>query len=324
VLRWSEVPVLRRVEPFVVAILSAVLIAAVLPAGGAAATGFSWGTTIGVGLLFLLYGARMAPAEAIAGLRNWRLQGSVAATTYLLFPLLGIVLALAVGHVLDDGLVAGLLFLCALPSTVQSCVVFTAMAHGNVPGAVVSATVSNLTGIGITPVLAALLLGSSGAGPDAGAIGRIVLQLLVPFLLGLVLGRWIGTWVRAHRKPLTLLDRGVIVAVVYAAFSRGVRQGVWSEVTVTEVLVVIGCAASLLALVLVTSWWVPRWWGASRADRVTTMFCGSNKSLATGLPMATVIFPPHVVGLVALPVILYHPLQITVCSFIAGRLGRQR
>ena len=322
--RWSRVPVLRKVEPLVVAILSAVLVAALLPAGGAVATGFSWGTTVGVGVLFLLYGARMAPAEAVAGLRDWRLQGSVAAATYLLFPLLGLALALVVGHVLDDGLVAGLLFLCALPSTVQSCVVFTAVAHGNVPGAVVSATVSNLAGIGVTPVLAALLLGSTGAGPDAGAVGRIVLQLLVPFLLGLLLGRWIGDWVRAHRGPLTLLDRGVIVAVVYAAFSRGVRQGVWSEVTPAEVLVVLGCAALLLSAVLVIGWWVPRWWGASRADRVTTVFCGSTKSLATGLPMATVLFPPHVVGLVVLPVILYHPLQITVCSFLAGRLGRQR
>jgi sodium/bile acid cotransporter 7 len=224
--------------------------------------------------------------------------------------------------VLDAGLVAGLVFLCVLPSTVQSCVVFTAAAGGDVPGAVVGATVSNLAGIGLTPALVALLLGSSGAGPDAGAVGRIVLQLLVPFLLGLGVGRWVGGWVRAHRGPLTLLDRAVIVAVVYAAFSRGVRQGVWSEVTVAEVAVVLGCAALLLTLVLAAAWWVPRWWGAGRAQRVTTVFCGSTKSLATGLPMATVLFPPHVVGLVALPVILYHPLQTAVCSFLATRLGR--
>jgi len=321
-MRWSDVPVLRRVEPFVVAILLAILVAALLPAGGAVATGFSWGTTIGVGVLFFVYGARMAPAEAIAGLRNWRLQGAVAATTYLVFPVLGLVLALAVGSFLDDGLVAGLLFLAALPSTVQSCVVFTAMAHGNVPGAVVSATVSNLAGIGLTPLLAALLLGSSGAGPDAGAVGRIVVQLLVPFLIGLVAGRWIGPWIRAHKKQLTLMDRGVIVAVVYAAFSRGVRQGVWQEVGPGEVAVVLGCAAVFLAAVLTLTWYGPRLWGASRADRVTIAFCGSNKSLATGLPMATVLFDPHVVGLVALPIILYHPLQITVCSFLAARLGR--
>ncbi|MEZ0163520.1 bile acid:sodium symporter family protein [Kineococcus sp. LSe6-4] len=320
--RWSEVPVLRRVEPFVVAILLAVLVAALLPAGGSVATGFSWGTTIGVGVLFFVYGARMAPAEAVAGLRNWRLQGAVAATTFLLFPLLGLVLSFAVGGVLDDGLVAGVLFLAALPSTVQSCVVFTAMARGNVPGAVVSATVSNLAGIGLTPLLAALLLGSSGAGPDAGAVGRILLQLLAPFLLGLVAGRWIGDWLRAHKRRLTLLDRGVIVAVVYAAFSRGVRQGVWAEVGAGEVVVVLACAAVFLAVVLAVTWWAPRLWGANRADRVTIAFCGSNKSLATGLPMATVLFDPHVVGLVALPVILYHPLQITVCSFLAGRLGR--
>ncbi|WP_432512417.1 bile acid:sodium symporter family protein [Kineococcus sp. SYSU DK001] len=321
-LRWSRVPVLRRVEPFVVAILLAVAVAAALPAGGAVATGLSWGTTVGVGVLFFVYGARMAPAEAVAGLRNWRLQGSVAATTFLLFPALGLLLAAVVGGFLDDGLVAGVLFLAVLPSTVQSCVVFTAVAHGNVPGAVVSATVSNLAGIGLTPLLAALVLGSTGGGPDAGAVGRIVVQLLVPFLLGLAAGRWVGGWVRAHRRPLTLLDRAVIVAVVYAAFSRGVRQGVWQQVGAGEVAVVLACAAVLLAAVLALTWWVPTWWGAGRADRVTTLFCGSNKSLATGLPMATVLFDPHVVGLVALPVILYHPLQITVCSFLATRLGR--
>ena len=320
--RWSEVPVLRRVEPFVLAVLGAVAVAALLPAGGALATAFSGGTTVGVGVLFLLYGARTAPAEAVAGLRDWRLQGAVAATTYLLFPLLGLGLTLLVGPLLDAGLVAGLLFLSVLPSTVQSCVAFTATARGNVTGAVVAATASNLAGIGLTPLLAAALLGSSGAGPDAGAVGRIVLQLLVPFLLGLGLGRWIGGWVRAHRRPLTLLDRAVIVAVVYAAFSRGVRQGVWGEVGAGEVAVVLGCAALLLSAVLAAAWWAPVRWGATRADRVTTVFCGSTKSLATGLPMASVLFPPHVVGLVALPVILYHPLQIAVCSALAARLGR--
>ena len=321
-LRWSSVPVLRRVEPFVLAVLGAVVVAAALPAGGAVATGLSWGTTIGVAVLFLLYGARTAPAQALAGLRDWRLQGTVAATTYLLFPLLGLLLALSAGRVLADGLAAGLLFLAVLPSTVQSCVAFTALAGGDVPAAVVGATVSNLAGTVLTPLLAALLLGSSGAGPDAAALGRIVLQLLVPFLLGLVAGRWVGDRVRAHRRGLALLDRAVIVAVVYAAFSRGVRQGVWQQVGAGEVLVVLGCAALLLALVLSAAWWVPRWWGAPRADRVVVAFCGSTKSLATGLPMATVLFPAHVVGLVALPVILYHPLQVTVCSFLAARLGR--
>ncbi|WP_432482932.1 bile acid:sodium symporter family protein [Kineococcus esterisolvens] len=323
-LRWSTVPVLRRVEPFVLAILAAVAVAALLPAGGAFATGLSWGTTVGVGLLFFVHGARMAPAEALRGLHDWRLQGSVALTTYVLFPLLGVLLVLATGRFLGEGLAAGLLFLAVLPSTVQSSVVFTAQAGGNVPGAVVSATASNLAGVGFTPLLAALLLGSTGAGPDAGSIGRIILQLLVPFLVGLAAGRFVGGWVRRHRRPLSSLDRGVIVAVVYAAFSRGVRQGVWQQVGPLEVAVVVGCAALLLAAVLAATWWAPRLWGASRPDRVTTVFCGSNKSLATGLPMATVLFDPHVVGLVALPVVLYHPLQITVCSFLAGRMALAR
>ncbi|MCI2238740.1 bile acid:sodium symporter [Paenibacillus sp. TRM 82003] len=322
--RRPAAPRPRRVEPFVLAVLAAIAVAALLPAGGAVATGLSRGTTAGVALLFFVYGVRTEPAEALRGLRDWRLQGTIATATYVLFPLLGLLLALATGWFLDDGLVAGLLFLAALPSTVQSCVVFTAVAGGNVPGAVVSATTSNLAGIGLTPLLAALLLGSSGAGPDAAALGRIVLQLLVPFLAGLAAGRFLGGWVRRHRRSLSLLDRCVIVAVVYAAFSRGVRQGVWQQVHPAEVAVVLACAAVLLAAVLAAAWWAPRLWGAARPERVTAMFCGSNKSLVTGLPMATVLFDPHVVGLVALPVILYHPLQITVCSALAGRMAPGR
>ncbi|NAZ80518.1 bile acid:sodium symporter [Kineococcus sp. R8] len=314
-----------RPDPFVVAVLAAVGVAAVLPAGGAVADGLTVATTVGVGGLFLLYGARLSPAEALAGLRDWRLQASVAVATFVVLPLLAVAVAVAVGSFLDDGLVAGLLFLGVLPSTVQSCVVFTAVARGNVPGAVVGATTSNLAGIGLTPLLVALLVagGAGGAGPDAAAVGRIVAQLLVPFLVGLALGRWVGPWVRHHRRALTLLDRGVIVAVVYTAFGRGVRAGVWDVVTPGEVAVVLGCCAVLLGSALLLTWWVPRTWRASRADRTAILFCGSNKSLATGLPMATVLFPPHVVGLVALPVILYHPLQITVCSMLATRLARR-
>lgn len=321
--RWSRLPVLRRVEPFVAAVLAVIALAAALPAGGPAARGLTWVTTGGVALVFLLYGARTRPAEALRGLRHWRLQGAVAATTYVLFPLLGLAVAAAAGTVLDDGLTAGLLFLAVLPSTVQSCVAFTATAGGDVPGAVVSATVSNLAGIGLTPLLAALVLGSSGAGPGSGAVGRIVLQLLVPFLAGLLAGRWAGDLVRRHRARLALLDRAVILAVVYSAFSLGVRQGVWQRVGAGEVALVLACCALLLGAVLAATWWLPRLWGAPRADRLTTAFCGSNKSLATGLPMAAVLFPASTVGVLALPVVLYHPLQIAVCSALAARAGRR-
>ncbi|WP_432547260.1 bile acid:sodium symporter [Kineococcus sp. SYSU DK004] len=321
---WSRVPVLRRLDPFLLAVLAAVGAALLLPAAGAVADGFAVGTSLGVGLLFLLYGMRLRPAEALAGLRDWRLQGSVALSTYALLPLLGLGLAAAAGPLLEDGLVAGLLFLAVLPCTVQSCVVFVSVARGDVPAAVVAATASNLAGIGLTPLLAALLLGATAAGaaPDASAVGRIVLQLLVPFLLGLLLGRWSGAWVRRHRRPLSVLDRAVVVAVVYAAFSRGVVSGAFAEVGTGELAVVLGCCALLLGAALALTWWLPRLWRAARPQRTTLLFCGSNKSLATGLPMATVLFDPHVVGLLVLPVIVYHPLQIAVCSVLAPRLAR--
>ncbi|WP_432519878.1 bile acid:sodium symporter [Kineococcus sp. SYSU DK006] len=224
-----------------------------------------------------------------------------------------------------EGLLAGLVFLSVLPSTVQSCVVFTAIARGNVAGAVMGATASNLAGIALTPLLVALLLGSSQLVVGPEPISRIVLLLLVPFLLGLLVGRFVRGVLERYRRLLTLMDRGVIVAVVYSAFSRGVRQGVWQQVSPGQVALVIAAAALLLSITSAAAWWVPALWRASRPDRVATLFCGSTKSLATGLPMATVLFPPQLIGLVIVPIIIYHPLQIVVCSLLAGRMaGEER
>ncbi|MFJ5677474.1 bile acid:sodium symporter family protein [Streptomyces sp. NPDC093097] len=316
--------VLRRVDWYIVALFCVIGLAALVPARGAAADGVSLTARVAVGLLFFLYGARLSPQAALDGVRHWRLHLPVLALTFLAFPAAGLAAGLLPHGVLSPELAAGVLFLTVLPSTVQSSIAFTSMARGNVAAAICSASFSTVLGVVLTPLLAVTLLRQTGAGAaDApltpSQLTDIAIQLLLPFLAGQAVRRWIADWLGRHRALTTLCDRGSILLVVYSAFSRGVTAGIWHRVPPARLLLLAAVCALLLAFALSAAHGTARLIGLPRADRVTAVFCGSNKSLASGLPMATVLFPPDRIGITVLPLMLYHTLQLVVCAYLARR-----
>ncbi|MGB6161182.1 MAG: bile acid:sodium symporter family protein [Pseudonocardiaceae bacterium] len=303
------------------ALLATVAVASLLPARGVVATGFTYATTIAIGFLFFLYGARLSTRQAIDGLKHWRLHSVVLASTFLLFPLLGLAAKLLVPGVLTPELYAGLMFLCCLPSTVQSSIAFTSIAKGNVAAAICSASLSNLIGIGLTPLLVALLLstGSNGDRVSLDSVRDIIVQLLVPFVAGQLLRRWIGGFVTTHKKVLGYVDRGTILLVVYAAFSRGVAAGIWGRLTPMSLMLLLVVNTVLLAIVMMTTTMAARRLSFSPEDETAIVFCGSKKSLASGVPMAIVLFPATTVSLTVLPLMLFHQIQLMVCAWLARR-----
>jgi len=315
---WTAVK--KWVDPLVVMIVAVFVLGLLLPATGAVATGVDRVSTVAVVLLFFLYGARMSTTEVWAGLRNWRLQGGMFAATYLLFPLLGIAVQLLPESVLPGDLQTGLLYLSLLPSTIQSSVVFTSIARGNIAGAICGATVSNVLGIVLTPLLVGLIMSRAG-GPVGGSAGSTLLQLLLPFVVGQLLQPKIGNWVRSHRIVTLLTDRGTILLVAYSSVSEAQVSGVWDGLTVGVLVVLVVVCALLLAAMLSLTWTGGRLLGLDRADRIALLMCGSKKSLATGLPMASVLFGPVAAAGVALPVIVFHQLQLATCAVIARRLA---
>ncbi|NUH41699.1 bile acid:sodium symporter [Streptomyces samsunensis] len=311
----------RAVDPYVAALLGTVALAALLPASGAAATAVGSAADIAIGLLFFLYGSRLSTREALGGLRQWRLHLVVGASTFVLFPLLGLAAGGLAPFLLTDRLYTGLLFLCVVPSTVQSSVALTSTARGNVPAAICAGTYSSLLGMIVTPLLAAWLIGSDVRFSVDGLLA-IATQLLLPFLAGQALRRWTASFIGRHKKVLALLDRGSILLVVYTAFSRGMTEGLWNQITPARLFGLLGLAGAVLGLALTTTSFAARRLGFGREDRVTIVFCGSNKSLATGLPMAAVLFGAAA-GPVILPLMLFHQLQLMVCAIIAGRWSRR-
>ncbi|MBC2876921.1 MULTISPECIES: bile acid:sodium symporter family protein [Streptomyces] len=314
----SRVPV----DPYVAALLGTVLLAVLLPARGPAATVAGIAAKILVGLLFFLYGARLSTRETVEGLRHWRLHTAVLCCTFVVFPLLGLAARGLVPYVLTPSLYDGFLFLCLVPSTIQSAIAFTSIARGNVAAAICAGSFSSLVGIVLTPLLAAALLGNSGAGFSLDSLLSIVLQLLVPFLAGQVLRPWIGGFLGRHRTVLGRVDRTSVLMVVYVAFSAGMVRGVWSQVTPWRLLALLGVEAVLLAVMLLLTGYGTRRLGFSRADRIAIVFAGSKKGLAAGLPMATVLFGAES-SLAVLPLMLFHQLQLMVCAVLAKRFARR-
>ncbi|MEJ0016397.1 MAG: bile acid:sodium symporter family protein [Acetobacteraceae bacterium] len=309
-------------DPYIASIVGMVALASLLPARGAGLAVASGTGSAMIAAMFFLQGARLSPAAALAGARHWRLHVVVLAATFLLFPVLGLAAHAAFPGLLTPPLWAGLLMLCLLPSTVQSSIAFTSIARGNVPAALCAATGSNLLGILLTPLLAGLLLSAHG-GFSAKGLGDIVLQLLVPFAAGQALRPWIGGWVGRHKGLTGAVDRGSILVIVYVAFSEGVTHGIWHQLDARQFATLLLLDAALLVTVLLATGGLSRLLGFSREDRVTVMFCGSKKSLASGLPMASILFAGQSLGLIVLPLMLFHQVQLMVCAALARRWGAE-
>ncbi|MER7373455.1 bile acid:sodium symporter family protein [Streptomyces lanatus] len=306
------------IDPYILLLLGTVGLAALFPARGAGADVASGASTAAIAFLFFLYGARLSTREALDGLKHWRLHATVLACTFLVFPLLGLAARGFVPVLLTEPLYQGLLFLTLVPSTIQSSIAFTSMARGNVPAAICAGSFSSLVGIVITPLLAAAVLGGNAGGFSADSLLGIVLQLLVPFAAGQLLRRWIGGFVARHKKVLGLVDRGSILLVVYGAFSEGMVQGIWHQVSPLRLGGLLAVEAVLLAVMLALTWYGAKAMRFSREDRIAIQFAGSKKSLASGLPMASVLFGAHA-SLAVLPLMLFHQMQLMVCAVIAKR-----
>ncbi|MDC8784852.1 bile acid:sodium symporter family protein [Roseateles koreensis] len=312
-------------DNFTLCLLATVTLASLWPAQGLVAQSFELITTLAIALLFFLHGAKLSRDAVVAGLSHWRLHLLVLACTFVLFPLLGLLLKPLFGLMLTPDLAVGMLFLCTLPATVQSAIAFTALARGNVSAAVCSASASSLLGVFITPLLVSVLVvsGDVARSGTLDAVGHIMLQLLLPFVAGQLLQPWIGATVKRHAAGLKFVDQGSILLVVYTAFSAAVVEGLWKQVPPLVLLSLTVACGLLLALTLTLTTWSSRALGFGKEDEITIVFCGSKKSLASGVPMAKVLFAAPVVGVMLLPLMLFHQIQLMVCAVLAQRYARR-
>ncbi|WP_416041833.1 bile acid:sodium symporter family protein [Edwardsiella ictaluri] len=313
-----------RVDPFLLVLILVVLLASLLPCRGEAKTLFGHLTTAAIALLFFMHGAKLSREAIGAGIGHWRLHLVIFLSTFVLFPLLGAGLGGLVPVLMSPVVYLGFLYLCALPATVQSAIAYTSMAGGNVAAAICSASASSMLGVFLSPLLVGLLMHTQGDNIDSlHAIGAIVLQLMLPFLLGHLSRPLTAAWVARHRRLINVTDRSSILLVVYTAFSEAVIEGIWQRIDAGSLGVIVLVSCLLLAIVLLINTAMARALGFDKADEITIVFCGSKKSLANGIPMANVLFPAAAVGMMVLPLMIFHQLQLMVCAWLAQRYARR-
>ena len=310
--------ILKLLDPYIGLMLATVALAAVLPAHGIGATVAGATADAAIVFLFFLYGTRLSPRAALAGLTQWKLHIAVLLCTFALFPALGVGLSYLAPARMAHPLVVGMVFLCLMPSTVQSSIAFTSIARGNVAAALCAASASNILGVFLSPLLVGWLLQTSGAALSFDVFRDITLQLLAPFIAGQLLRPWIGAWIQGHKRVLGYADRGSILLIIYVAFSKGMVDNIWGEVSLSDLLILFAFLVVLLAVVLVLTGLIARRiLSLPVQDEIVLQFCGSKKSLASGLPMATVLFPGPQLGLIVLPLMLFHQIQLIVCAILA-------
>lgn len=305
------------VDGFIVALVAVVLAATLLPCRGDSAKAFGALGTLAITTLFFLQGARLSREAVMQGMMHWRLHAFIATTTFVLFPLLGLGLLGAFPHLLPRPLWLGVLFVCVLPSTVQSSIALTSIARGNVAAAICSATASNIGGIVLAPLMFGAMSNLHGGGTNLRGVGQVALQLLLPFIAGHLLRPWIGRWAERNRGLLSVTDRSSILIVVYTAFSAAVVRGIWQQIPPLTLGVLALVMALLLASALLVVLLVSRALGFDRGDEVALVFCGSQKSIVSGVPIANALVSGAAIGPILLPIMLYHPMQLLICTWIA-------
>jgi len=310
-----------KIDGYILALIGMVVLASFLPIHGPAAGVLAIVVKLAIGLLFFLHGAKLSREAVVAGVTHWRLHLTILAFTFALYPVLSLLASRS--GLLSPTLAAGMVFLACLPSTVQSSIAFTSMARGNVAAAVCAASASNLLGIFVTPVLVSLLMHAQGGAGGWKAIQDIIVQLLLPFVAGQLVRPLISSWLDRHKPLIGYVDRGSILLVVYAAFSAAVYGGLWKRVSPLELLALVLVCGVLLVVVLLATTFGARSLGFSKADEIAIVFCGSKKSLATGVPMAGILFPSATAGVLVLPLMIFHQIQLMACSVIAQHYAKR-
>ncbi|MFV8572547.1 bile acid:sodium symporter family protein [Marinobacter sp. SBS5] len=314
-----------RIDTFTWLLLGAIVLASFFPVTGAAADAIASLGTWAVALLFFLHGAALSRQQIIDGATHWRLHILITSLTFVFFPLAVLPingLSNIVPQWMPKDLGLGFLYLGVLPSAVSSSIAYTAMAKGNVPAAICSAAASNVFGMMLTPFLLLLLVSTSGDGDFSvtEALKDIVLQLLLPFAAGHAMRPWLGGFLGRNESLMSRYDQCVIWIIVYSAFSHSVVSGLWQNLPVQAIVLAILLCFALLGLFMLAATLMVRKFGFSLEDEAAVVFCGSKKSLASGLPMAKVLFSGHPgFGMIVLPIMCYNQIQVIVGAILAQK-----
>lgn len=316
-----------KIDKFVLAIIGAILLAWSFPGWGSPESGIPLDliASVGISLIFFFYGLKLSPQQIKTGLRNWKLHILVQATTFLVFPLIVLAFYPFIKTENEHTIWLAFLFLAALPSTVSSSVVMVSIARGNIPAAIFNASISGLIGIVVTPLWMGLFLTQTTIDFNLGEIYfKLITEILLPVVIGIILQRYWGYYARKYSRYLTLFDKSVILLIIFKSFSHSFENHVFSVVNVFDLLLIMVAVVALFFLIYFFTFYLSRLLKFNIEDQITAQFCGTKKSLVHGTVFAKILFQQSAsTGIMLLPIMIFHPVQILIISFVATKLGKR-
>ena len=313
----------RATDPLVRLLIVAILLAAIFPVTGRQHEVAQGVSDAAVMLLFLLNGLRLPRGEAAKSIRHLQFLVPLVLWCFGAMALAGWGLSSIGGRVLPPELTLGLIYLGVMPSTVQSATAYSSVAGGNVTSSVIAAAVLNIAGVFICAPLFSVIAGGRLAGLDLHVLGRVLMLLVLPFVMGQILQNRLAGITRRFPSLIKWADRTAIAIAVYVAFSGAVEQGLWERIDGGVWAILLALVIALLGFAFGGAWLVSGAVGLDRRDRIAFFFAGGQKSIAFGAPMASALFPPAVAGMLLLPLLSYHLLQLVISAPLAARFSRR-
>lgn len=318
---------MKQLDPFIALLFGAIFLAWLAPEVGTPNAMFSpaelagWGVTV----IFFFYGLRLGPEKLRAGLTNFRLHSLIHLSTFILFPVITLLAMYLFDWQANYYIWLGVFFAAALPSTVSSSVVMVGIAGGNIPAAIFNASISSLIGVFLTPLWMSIFISSANGGNSLqDVVIKLIFQVLLPVGAGMMLNRFWGTAAERRKRMLRIFDQGVILAIIYTSFCEGFASGIFSTISWLELgVLTVGMTALFFTVYMIINW-VCNILKFNRQDRITALFCGSKKSLVHGTVMSKVIVADSaLVGVILLPIMIYHAMQLIVVSVIAKKMSEK-
>jgi sodium/bile acid cotransporter 7 len=317
-----------KLDKFVLTILFVIVLAYFFPQWGTISSPIPINTvsTVGISLIFFFYGLKLSPTKIKEGLKNWKLHVLIQSTTFLFFPLIVLLFRPFLQTAEQELLWVAIFFLAALPSTVSSSVVMVSVAKGNIPAAIFNASISGIIGILVTPLWMGLFVNSTEVNFDFTTIYlQLIMQIIVPVVLGLLLQGYLGAYAQKYSKQLTLFDKTIILLIIYKSFASSFEEKIFNSVSVLDLLVLIGIVLALFGSIFFSLKFTAKKLNFSDKDQITATFCGTKKSLVHGTVFSKIVFGNMAtLGVILLPLMIFHATQILIISIIAGKIGRNK
>ncbi|MDO7173013.1 bile acid:sodium symporter family protein [Mariniflexile sp. AS56] len=316
-----------KIDKFVLCIIAVIGVAYVFPDWGTAHSQIPIDTicTVGISFIFFFYGLKLNPDKLKSGLKNWKLHLLVQASTFIIFPLIVLAFYPLLQTQEQEVLWLAFFFLATLPSTVSSSVVMVSIGKGNVPAAIFNASISGIIGIAVTPLWMGLFVDSSGTQFDFTEIyTKLILQIILPVVIGLLLQRFLNAFANKHSSKLTLFDKSVILLIIYKSFAQSFYENIFSEVSSLDLVFMLVAVLVLFFIAFFITKLIAEKLNFNKEDQITAQFCGTKKSLVHGTVFSKILFGnTAAIGIVLLPLMLFHAIQIVIISFIAAKLGKR-